>query len=430
VSDQETQKIIDSIAQASRSRMGQMSPEKLDQGWDCLEQALANGRVAKVRVLPTVRRWWVPCFALAAAGLLVVGLYRLGPAAKPAPLHYVVEGAALGPGDAIQTTADTPARLIFSDESKIAVGPSTQVAVASVGPHGSRIALADGALDVDVHHLPGAAWRFDAGPFSVNVIGTAFRLAFDSKRGRLGLQMRSGKVEVHGPTADRVTALRAGESVELFASPIPPVPSTSESAIAPSAPLADPTAAAAPAEEPLPEPVARSPRRRSGHSEGPEIVYSATGVWPRLIAAGDFAAVVRDAQQHGLDSVLAAAPATDLNALADAARYTRRNDLARQSLLALRARFAGTPRASDAAFFLGRLAESADVSNQAAIRWYDTYLAESPRGPYSGEALGREVSILARTDRARGRAAAASYLERFPHGPEADLARSLVAPAR
>ncbi len=428
MSDQGTQRIIDSIAEASRSRMGRMSSEELVQGWDRLDRALAEGKAPKIPVLPSVRRWWVPCFALGAAALLVVAVYRLGPSAKPAPLHYVVEGAALGPGEAIETTADAPARLLFSDQSKIGVAPSTRVAVTSVGPHGSRIALADGALDVDVHHLPGAAWRFDAGPFSVNVVGTAFRLTFDEKGGRLGLQMRSGKVEVRGPTADRVTALRAGDSVELFAHPAPAGSPPSESAAAPPAPLPVP-ATAAPAEEPAPEPVARSPRRRSAHLEGAE-AGPVTGAWPRLIAAGDFAAVVTDAQARGLDSVLAASSAGDLNALADAARYTRRNDLARQALLALRARFAGTPRASDAAFFLGRLAESADASAQAAIHWYDTYLAESPRGPYAGEALGRQVAILARTDRARGRAAAAAYLERMPAGPEADLARSLLAPAK
>ncbi len=424
MSAQGTQEIIDALATASRSHMGRMSAAQLDRGWDRLERALVDGKYPKVPVMSTARRWWMPCFALGAAALLVLAVHGRSPR-QPAPLRYAIEGAALGPGESIQTTAERPARLLFSDDSRIRVAPSTRVSITAVGPHGSHIALADGELDVDVRHLPGAAWRFDAGPFSVKVIGTAFRLDFDAQRGRLRMHMQSGMVEVRGPTPDRVTPLRAGESVELFANPAatpanpPPVESTT--------PVAPP-ASGAPAEEPAPAQVAPAPRRRSARAERPDVAPEA-GRWPRLIAGGDFAAVVKEAQGRGLDSVLAGASAADLNALADAARYIRQNDLARQALLGLRARFAGTSRASDAAFFLGRLAESSPAATHAAVRWYETYLAESPRGPYADEALGRQVAILARTDRVRARAAAAAYLERLPHGPEADLARSLLVPS-
>ncbi len=149
------------------------------------------------------------------------------------------------------------------------------------------------------------------------------------------------------------------------------------------------------------------------------------GRWTRLIGQGEFAAVVREAEQRGLDTVFASAPAAELTALADAARYLRRSELARQALLGLRARFAGTARAREAAFFLGRLAEQLPSSSAAAIAWYDTYLAESARGPYAGEALGRQLALLARSDPARARELARAYLERFPHGAQAELARSL-----
>ena len=95
-------------------------------------------------------------------------------------------------------------------------------------------------------------------------------------------------------------------------------------------------------------------------------------------------------------------------------------------LLSLRARFPGTTRAGDAAFFLGRLAELPPSSSGAAVAWYETYLRESARGPYGGEALGREIALLAHTDRARAQKAAQFYLERFPHGTQAELAKSLL----
>ena len=136
--------------------------------------------------------------------------------------------------------------------------------------------------------------------------------------------------------------------------------------------------------------------------------------------------MVQDAERRGVDATLASASAAELTALADAARYTKHNDLARQSLLGLRARFSGTARARDAAFFLGRLAELSPSASSTAVAWYETYLGESAQGPYASEALGREIALLARTDRTRARQAAHRYLEWFPHGTQAELAKSLV----
>ena len=63
------------------------------------------------------------------------------------------------------------------------------------------------------------------------------------------------------------------------------------------------------------------------------------------------------------------------------------------------------------------------------MAWYETYLGESGRGHYAGEALGREIALLAHTDRVRARKAAEAYLERFPHGSQTELARSLLESA-
>jgi TolA-binding protein len=127
-----------------------------------------------------------------------------------------------------------------------------------------------------------------------------------------------------------------------------------------------------------------------------------------------------------MDVTLAQGSALDLITLADAARYTRKHETARQALLALRARFAGSDRAKDAAFFLGRLSEVGAASSDAALTWYDTYLAEAGRGPFASEALGRKLTLLVRTDQELARKAARTYLQRFPQGNQAELARSVV----
>ena len=87
---------------------------------------------------------------------------------------------------------------------------------------------------------------------------------------------------------------------------------------------------------------------------------------------------------------------------------------------------AGTARANEATFFLGRLAETPPSAPGAAVAWYESYLQESPTGPYAGEALGREIALLKHTDRPRARKAAQTYLVRFPHGTQAELAKSLL----
>jgi hypothetical protein len=60
------------------------------------------------------------------------------------------------------------------------------------------------------------------------------------------------------------------------------------------------------------------------------------------------------------------------------------------------------------------------------LAWYDTYLREAPRGLYASETLGREMTLLAHSAPERARKTARAYLERFPHGPQTDLARSLL----
>jgi hypothetical protein len=263
------------------------------------------------------------------------------------------------------------------------------------------------------------------------VRGTAFHLGYAADRGRFALQMATGVVEVRGPSDDRVLTLRAGESLELFAgvgaSGVAIAPQTH----APEKPSVEATPAEVAPPVPAPIPSRVSPTLPRHRALQPERTSAASEqvVWATLIAQGDFAGVVKDAERRGLDATLASSSAAELTSLADAARYTKHNDLARQALLGLRARFPGTARASDAAFFLGRLAEQPSAASSAAVAWYETYLRESERGPYAGEALGREIALLARTDRVRAQGAARTYLEHFPHGTQAELAKSLLQSA-
>ncbi|WP_437727713.1 tetratricopeptide repeat protein [Sorangium sp. So ce861] len=150
--------------------------------------------------------------------------------------------------------------------------------------------------------------------------------------------------------------------------------------------------------------------------------------WAKRVAAGDFRSVLAEAEQRGMGGVLEHGSLDDLVALADAARYARRGDVAQRALTATRKRFPGTSHGKAAAFLLGRMVDDGG-SPGAAVAWYDAYLAESPGGPFAAEALGRKMVAVERTaGRAAARPVAELYLKRHPRGAHAPVARDLLEP--
>jgi len=144
------------------------------------------------------------------------------------------------------------------------------------------------------------------------------------------------------------------------------------------------------------------------------------------VAAGDAPAVVAEAESVGVDATMHQADTADLGALADAARYAGRPELAERAFSATRRRFPGSARAHAAAFLLGRMADDRG-DPYGGLRWYRAYLAEAPSGPYAAEALGRQMLIVKQS---QGRDAALpiakEYLGRFPNGTYLLEARALI----
>jgi TolA-binding protein len=417
---------VEEVASLARQGLGKVSEAELNRGWQRLADRLEQGQHLEPISLRPQFPWGKWALAGAAAVVLGIVAYRLPLRPSERPLHYVVEGATVAAAETI--TATSAARVLFSDESSLGIEASARIKVLGTDAHGAQVAVSDGSIDVMVKPRGDSSWRFEAGPFSILVKGTAFRLGFDAAKGRMDLHMKTGVVEVLAPREDRALTLRAGESLQLFVNPpreapiAAPVRVTQErpelqTTLPPATPVE--TASRVAAKHTAPG----SPGRLAMH-DGALPSHSLS--WSDLIARGDFSAVVQDAERRGLDVTLARGSAQDLITLADAARYSRKYEIARQALLALRARFAGSDRAKDAAFFLGRLAEVGLASSDAALTWYDTYLAEAGRGPYASEALGRKLTLLVHRDRELARRTARTYLQRFPEGNQAELARSVV----
>ena len=368
------------------------------------------------------------CTLLAGAG----GFWtraRLGDGQAGSLTYAMNGGPARGVGNIPAVSdgpADKPSVLSFSDGTRIQMAAEARGRVVELDRNGGRIALEDGRAHVQVVHRAKARWVFEAGPFAIRVHGTAFSLGWNARASRLDLRMDSGIVSVTGPVSGGEIFLRAGEtlSVGLADRAAAAAPAGAASAVpaATAAPAETPERARAPAERPPAAVVAvETPR-------GGSVGARPSANWVSLLADGQAAVIVADAERRGVDRALADCSSAELAALADAARFQRNESLARKALFAQRRRFPRSVRAAEASFLLGRLDdESPGGGSERALTWYDRYLAEARGGAYVSEALGRKMMVLERSGRRTEAATiAADYLRRFPSGTYAHAAEALV----
>ena len=335
-------------------------------------------------------------------------------------LSYRISGSSASEGN-IVGEADTS--VAFSDGSRLKLTSGARARIGEVTAHGARVNLVDGQVAVDIVKAEGNAWFIQAGPYEVHVIGTAFDVRWMKEQRRIEVDLHRGSVAVTGPHIDGALRLQSGQ--RLTGAPDgPSIITRSEvaAAAAPSSAMGSSSAAAldpaaANDAEPVADLSAANVERRDPAAVGPTS-------WSHWVAQGDFKRVLEAAQRRGIDNVLSSGTQAELSALADAARYGRNTQLARRALLAERKRFPGAAAAHGAAFFLGGI--EADGS-AAALGWYETYLAESPAGPYAAQALGRRMMLVHR----RGGVVASAplardYLKRFAQGPYASAAHRIL----
>jgi hypothetical protein len=170
------------------------------------------------------------------------------------------------------------------------------------------------------------------------------------------------------------------------------------------------------------EPAGPAPSASPSTSKGAKAKHERR--WAEELASGNWDRILEDVERAGVGVTLSSASSEELFALADAARYRRRPELAHEALLAQRRRFPGSPRAL---FLLGRVEESRGGGIARAIAWYDQYLARAPAGAYAAEALGRKMTITSKIGGpAKARPIAREYLRRFPQGSYAASAHALL----
>jgi TolA-binding protein len=338
-------------------------------------------------------------------------------------LSFAVAGGHVARDGIIEADPGVAASLHFSDGSDVAFAPGAHVALRRVDGQGASLALTAGTAYVDIAHRPLARWSFEAGPFVIAVTGTAFRLGWNATQEELEVRMDRGSVEVRGPLSDGPIALRSGQHLFVRVRQRETVIRDNDE----TAPLEIPPEGAMPSAQHVDAP---PPSIAASGAVPPTVrarTHSASDVdWQGLLAGGDFETIIRQAQRRGLEESMAGVASSDLAALADAARYSRHDDIARRALVVQRHRFPGSPAARDAAFLLGRLEETVRNSS-AAVDWYARYMQEDPNGTYASEALGRKMILVQQISGAtEARAAAAEYLSHFPDGPYRARAQALT----
>jgi TolA-binding protein len=399
-----------------RDKVGAPSAAEIDRGLD--------GFLA--RIAPAARRprslvrWTLAGAALAACVLVslkVTSFLRTRTSmVEPSTLAYRVEGGSVLEGGYLRESGHVGMNVVFNEGSRLSLTAGTRSQLRVVDRDTAHVAIERGAASFQVVHKSNRRWLVNVGPFLVTVTGTAFTVSWDPIREELDLKLREGNVVVSGPVSPGDISLRAGQRLVANLAKVETVITEDGGAATNGQPPAVPT----PAPSVAPVPASATPVVSK-----PALDHQ----WSRKLARGQWDRILSEANRVGANVALNEVSSEDLFALANAARYRRRLDLAKSALLAERRRFPGTPRALEASYLLGRVEESRDAGIAEAMAWYDEYLARAPTGPLAGDALGRKMTLTDKLEGPAGaRKLAEDYLRRFPKGNYAGSARELLAP--
>ena len=381
-------------------RLGEAIAELQDQ------QLAERNDLARVRsrlLSPPPRRGIAWGWASVPASLAALAIAWFGFLREPQALTFSVEGAPLDEGAWIAADVDTR-EVRFSDGSEIRLEPSSGVRVAELDADGAQLDLQRGSMHVRVvHRDEDTEWRVAAGPFTVEVVGTAFDVAWDPAQQRFGLHLEEGRVRVAGPTVEeRIVEVGETLSVELERQRVQVVLQVPE--------------------DEDPDRVVEIPEVEIEARPRPRRPQKLRIDWRELARQARHREAVAAANW---DRELATATAQDLLLLGDSARLGGAPSRANIAYRGVRERFADTPAAAQAAFLLGRLAmRTGDPGSGAA--WFERSIAEDSDGPYAMVARGRLIDAYRRAgNEVAARRSALDYLDAHPSGPHANLARSL-----
>ena len=453
---------------------------------DAVRRRLANEAVPVPRHPSS--RTWVPWAGSAGAVAIAAAVFLLWTRSPSTITYNVGGGRASSVIDQPITAAEGRALSVaFSDDSWVQLSPGARARVGELTGVGASVNLEEGEATVYVRARKGTTWSVRAGPFLVEVTGTTFRVSWRPSDESFALSVFEGEVQVSGPGIG-TRSVRGGDQVDvsLRSEPTPTVaPSMPDPAPPAPPPTPDPKAVPPPpippradrtrkprptrrpprrvepetppqpapeetepseapkpapvspeppepvAPTPLPEPPAQAPPAsppESAVSPAPPPKPPATTQkpeWQKLIEQGDYEGALSSLRSGQIVEAVQLSKRGDLVKLAATARRVG-DPRAKRIYRGIRSRFPESDEAAQAAFILARI-DFHDGSFQDAAGWLETYLRERPKGRFAREASGRLIEAYRRAGNEKGaRVAAKRYLARYPDGPHAELARSVL----
>jgi len=384
-----------------------------------LEAALSGGQADRDRRRVRWRRLSLVAAALAGSALVVVLAWIFDFRDAGRPLTFTADGEQAAVETWLAAPAERPLALAFSDGSALRVEPASRVRVVEVSRAGASVAVENGSLHVEVVHTAESRWRVIAGPITVRVTGTRFNVAWSALTEQFTLTVLEGSVTAAGSVIGAERPVSAGETLRVFVGERRLELARAPAVAAPGLPATGGVRAVEPpraVEAKRPEPARDEPPAEAHEPD-----------WRGYAAQGSLRKAFAAAEASGFSEACNAASSAELLELGDGARLAGRPDRAKQALLALRKRFPRDPRRAAAAFALGKVAFDQRGNYAEAATWFRTSIAEQPGGSLAREAAGRLIEALRSAgDAPAAQKAAKEYLERYPVGPHADLARQLA----
>lgn len=373
------------------------------------------------------RRVWMlaiaPTLAIAAAMLLFFW------SGTSTPLTFRVDGK----GGTVDSWLAAPEQhsvfVEFSDGTGVRIDPTSRARVMDVASMGARVSLESGAIHAEVVHTSRSAWSFIAGPINVRVIGTKFDMHWDPTNERFSVAVLEGTVGVSGALAGAERPVRAGETLyvslrerklELVTTPLPSNPTLDGSVALTESAAADPA------------PIVQEGDAAIASADSASALVESTAQkapprWRELANRGQLREAFAAVETSGFAEACQSANPAELLLLGDAARLAGRPERATLALMTLRQRYPADGRRAAAAFALGKVAFDQRRAYDVAANWFSTCLQEQPAGGFAREASGRLIEAYRSAgNRSAAQTAARSYLTRYPSGPHAELARSLL----